>query len=89
MWGGWNMNSPEATNKCFCYDGFNGQMGMRTSEEEEEVEESERSNAFYKDVPGNDEDVHRASSSNNSVGSSSMYGGSEFPCSIVMTCLRR
>ncbi|CAN6926345.1 BnaCnng22870D [Brassica napus] len=47
MWGGWNMNSPEATNKCFCYDGFNGQMGMRTSEEEEEVEESERSNAFY------------------------------------------
>lgn len=52
MWGGgWSMNSPEAaTEKCFDYDGFNGegllysQMGMRTSEEEEE---SKRSKAFY------------------------------------------
>ncbi|KAF8075688.1 hypothetical protein N665_1072s0015 [Sinapis alba] len=97
MWGGWSMNSPE---KCFDYDGFNGegllysQMGMRTSEEEEE-EESKRSNPFYgasslhdfegieqmddiflssilEDVPGSD-DVQ------NSIGSSSMYGGSEVP----------
>ncbi|CAF2127292.1 hypothetical protein HID58_011250 [Brassica napus] len=98
MWGGgWSMNSPEAAEKCFDYDRFNSQMGMRTSEEEEE--ESKRSKAFYgasslhefegieqmddmflssilEDVPG---DVHRASSSNNSVGSSSMYGGAEVP----------
>ncbi|XP_023641655.1 protein LNK3 isoform X2 [Capsella rubella] len=104
MWGGWSMSSPEAAEKCFDYDGFNGQgllysqMGMRTSEEEEE---SKRSKAFYgasslddfegiehmddiffsilEDVPGDDGDVHRASSSNNSVGSSSMYGGREVP----------
>lgn len=49
MWGGWNMSSP-AGEKCFDYDGFNGggflygQMGMRTSEEEED---SKRSKAFY------------------------------------------
>ncbi|ESQ48794.1 hypothetical protein EUTSA_v10021314mg [Eutrema salsugineum] len=104
MWGGWSMNSPEAAEKCFDYDGFTGdgllysQMGMRTSEEEEETK---RSKAFYgasslddfegiqqmddiflsilEDVPGNDGDVHRASSSNNSVGSSSMYGSREVP----------
>ena len=29
------------------------------------------------DVPGNDGDVHQASSSYNSVGSSSLYGGNE------------
>ncbi|KAJ0263887.1 Protein LNK3 [Hirschfeldia incana] len=98
MWGGWNMNSPEAAEKCFGYDGFNGQMGMRTSEEEEEEEASEISKALYgasslhdfegieqmddiflssilEDVPGSDGDVHLASSSNNSVGSSSMYSG--------------
>ena len=46
MWGGgWSMNSPEATEKCFDYDRFNSQMGMRTSEEEEE--ESKRTKAFY------------------------------------------
>ncbi|EFH59033.1 hypothetical protein ARALYDRAFT_897442 [Arabidopsis lyrata subsp. lyrata] len=101
MWGGWSMSSPEAAEKCFDYDGFNGggmmysQMGMRTSEEEEE---SKRSKAFYgasslhdfegieqmddiflssilEDVPEDEGDVHRASSSNNSVGSSSMFGG--------------
>ncbi|KAG2317961.1 hypothetical protein Bca52824_021085 [Brassica carinata] len=101
MWGGWSMNSPEASEKRFDYDGFGGegllygQMSMRTSEEEEE---SKRSEAFYgasslhdfegieqmddlflssilEDVPGNDGDVHRASTSNNRVGSSSMYGG--------------
>lgn len=50
MWGGWSMSSPEAAEKCFDYDGFNGegmmysQMSMRTSEEEEE---SKRSKAFY------------------------------------------
>ncbi|VVA97327.1 unnamed protein product [Arabis nemorensis] len=114
IWGGWNMNSPEAAaEKCFDYDGFNGegllysQMGMRTSEEEEE---SKRSKAFYgasslhdfegieqmddiflssilEDVPGNSEDVHRTSSSNNSVGSSSMYGGGRevpmFQCHVM------
>ncbi|CAN6887329.1 hypothetical protein Bca4012_074469 [Brassica carinata] len=103
MWGGWSMNSPEAAETCFNYDGFSGegslysQMGMRTSEEEEE---SKRSKAFYgasslhdfegiehmddiflssilEDVPGNDGDVHQASSSYNSVGSSSLYGGNE------------
>ncbi|KAH0927409.1 hypothetical protein HID58_019665 [Brassica napus] len=103
MWGGWSMNSPEAAETCFNYDAFSGegslysQMGMRTSEEEEETK---RSKAFYgasslhdfegieqmddiflssilEDVPGNDGDVHRASSSYNSVGSSSLYGGNE------------
>ncbi|CAH8361936.1 unnamed protein product [Eruca vesicaria subsp. sativa] len=107
MWGGWNMNSPEATQKCFDYNGFNGeallytQMGMRPTSEEEE--ESKRSKAFYggapslhdfegieqmddiflssilEDGPGSDGDAHRASSSYNSVGSSSMYGGGEVP----------
>ncbi|CAH2053910.1 unnamed protein product [Thlaspi arvense] len=105
MWGGWSMNSPEAAEKCFDYDSFSGeelmynQMGMRTSEEEEE---SKRSKAFYgasslddfegieqmddmflssilEDGPGNDGDVHRASSSNNSVDSSYMYGSREVP----------
>ncbi|XP_010486930.1 PREDICTED: protein LNK3 isoform X2 [Camelina sativa] len=104
MWGGWSMSSPQAAQKCFDYDGFNGeglmysQMGMRTSEEEEE---SKRSKANYgasslhdfegiehmddmffsilEDVPEDDGDVHRATSSNNSVGSSSMYGGREVP----------
>ncbi|XP_010464999.1 PREDICTED: protein LNK3-like isoform X4 [Camelina sativa] len=116
MWGGgWSMSSPQAAaQKCFDYDGFNGeglmysQMGIRTSEEEEE---SKRSKAFYgasslhdfegiehmddmflssilEDVPEDDGDVHRATSSNNSVGSSSMYGGREVPmfhCHIVLT----
>ncbi|KAJ4871866.1 Uncharacterized protein Rs2_46493 [Raphanus sativus] len=35
--------------------------------------------SILEDVPGSDGDVHRSSSTNNSVGSSSMYGGSEVP----------
>ncbi|CAG7877789.1 unnamed protein product [Brassica rapa] len=76
MWGGWSMNSPEAAETCFNYDGFYGASSLHDFEGIEQMDDIFLS-SILEDVPGNDGDVHRASSSYNSVGSSYMYGGNE------------